>query len=414
MNIWLIQTGEPLPLDNSAKKMRTAILADELIKRGHSVLWWTSAFDHFKKEWIVKKDTEITINKSYKLFVMKGIGYRKNISISRFIDHRIIAWKFKKLASDLRKPDIIVTSMPTHDLAYQAVMFAEKYDIPVLVDIRDPWPDVFLEPFPEKFQGLIEKLLYRDFQMVKYTMQRADALIAATDMFLQWGLMCAKRQKSLNDRLYPLGYLKNNFSRDIEINENIQALSKKLQGKFSMFFVGTISASYHNPSILLEVAEELIMNKNIHFVIAGDGELQRQLNKAGSRLPNVTFTGWLNRNEIDFLLHKVAVGVCPATKPISFPTNKTFTYMSAGLPIISAFQGDLKDMIEKHKIGFYYPPNDVDALVNCILTLYNDRELYKQMSENARRIFDEMFDADKIYEEYAEHIEKVVSEYKRK
>lgn len=30
------------------------------------------------------------------------------------------------------------------------------------------------------------------------------------------------------------------------------------------------------------------------------------------------------------------------------------------------------------------------------------------MSENASRVFDEKFDADKIYEEYAEHIEKIV------
>jgi hypothetical protein len=35
------------------------------------------------------------------------------------------------------------------------------------------------------------------------------------------------------------------------------------------------------------------------------------------------------------------------------------------------------------------------------------------MSDNAKRVFDEMFDADKIYEEYADHIEKVYVNYKK-
>jgi len=49
--------------------------------------------------------------------------------------------------------------------------------------------------------------------------------------------------------------------------------------------------------------------------------------------------------------------------------------------------------------------------VNCIKRLYEDSVLHKKMSKNACRIFDEMFDADKIYEEYAEHIEKAVNDY---
>ena len=59
MNIWLIQSGEPLPTDDTVKKMRTALLADELLAKGHSVIWWTSAFDHIKKKWIFTKDTEV-------------------------------------------------------------------------------------------------------------------------------------------------------------------------------------------------------------------------------------------------------------------------------------------------------------------------------------------------------------------
>ncbi|MEW6606957.1 MAG: glycosyltransferase family 4 protein [bacterium] len=414
MNIWLIQTGEVLPIEEDVCQMRTSFLADKLIERGQDVLWWASAFDHFKKDWIVRKDTEIPISKRYKIFVLKGIGYRKNISLSRFIDHRIVAWKFKKLAPKMPMPDVIVASMPPHDLAYEVVMFAKKYDIPLLVDIRDPWPDILLNHTTRVFRGLAKAMLQYDFHMIRTTMQMADGLIAVTDTFLGWGLRYAKRDRCPFDKIYPLGYKRLISSDTSEVSERFLPLLQFLNDKFIVFFVGTISEGHHDPSILIKAAEKFKEDKRIHFMLAGDGELFGRVKEMSVNLPNVTLTGWLNQNEIEFWLQRVMVGICPATKNVDLPTNKAFIYLSAGLPIISAWQGELKETIEKDQIGFYYPPNNVDALVNCIINLYNNPEIYKNMSENAKRVFDELFDADKIYTEYAEHIENVAIEYRKR
>ena len=67
LKVWVIQRAESLPIDKNVSKMRTAILVDKLIERGHFVMWWTSAFDHFSKEWRFKKDTELEIKKSLKI-----------------------------------------------------------------------------------------------------------------------------------------------------------------------------------------------------------------------------------------------------------------------------------------------------------------------------------------------------------
>ncbi|MDI6891113.1 MAG: glycosyltransferase family 4 protein [Thermodesulfovibrionales bacterium] len=310
------------------------------------------------------------------------------------------------------KPNIIVASMPPHDLAYEAVMLAKKNNIPILVDIRDPWPDIFLDHVPTRLKNFVKILLYKDFRMIKKTMQMADGLIAATNAFLQWGLRYTQRQRTWKDRVFYLGYKKNKGLNNPEVPEKFSNLIEDLENKFNIFFVGTISRSYHNPFVLLEAAEELSEHDNIHFIIAGDGELFEELKKKTENYSNVTLTGWINQQEIELWLEYSKIGVCPATKNVALPTNKAFAYISAGLPVISAFQGDLKDIIEKYQIGLYYPPNDVDALVSCIKRLYEDKDLYAKMSSNAKRVFDEMFDADKIYEEYADHIEKVINEYR--
>jgi len=414
MNIWLIQTGEPLPIDDSVKKMRTALLADKLLAKGHSVIWWTSAFDHVKKKWIYTKDTEVQKKNSLKFLALKGTGYKSNVSLMRFIDHRIVARKFSKMANKMAKPDFIIASMPPHDFAYQAVMYANRNNIPVLVDVRDPWPDIFLEHLPSSLRKIAKIFLFNDFSMVKKTMSHANGLVAVTSEFLNWGLKYAGREKSLNDKIFYLGHKSHPLENKSIVEEKFRSILEKTHGKFIVLFVGTISGSYHNPLILLQAAEKLSADKNIHFVIAGDGDLFEKLKSESKKYDNVSLTGWLNRDEIEFWLKKSSIGICPATKEVHLPTNKAYAYLSAGLPVISAFQGDLKILIEKNKIGFYYAPNDSDSLVKSIQKLQEDKFLYQKISDNAMKIFKELFDADMIYENYANHIEQVVSNFNNK
>jgi glycosyltransferase involved in cell wall biosynthesis len=310
------------------------------------------------------------------------------------------------MSSQRIKPDIMVASMPPNDLAHEAVRFAKKQGIPVLVDIRDEWPDLFLHFVPAKLQKIVRLFLFRDFQMIKYALSRADGLIAMMNSLLVWGLGYAGRVKTSFDSVYYLGGKKN--SVPVGLGENLRFMND-VKNKFIITFIGTF-VRHNTPLILLECAEKL-KDRNIHFVLAGDGELFQEIKERASKLPNVSLPGWLNQSEIYALLQFSHIGICPSAQPRAAFPNKAFTYLSAGLPVISAFSGDLKKLIEEYQIGFYYPPNDSDALVKCIEKLFHDPLMYKKMSENAQSVFEKMFDADKIYDEYAKHIEWVVRNY---
>jgi hypothetical protein len=144
VKIWLVQIGEPLPLNKKVRKLRTAILADRLVSRGHEVRWWASAFDHNLKVTLFPQDQELRLSPGLALHILKGCGYAGNISLSRYLDHRLIAAKFRRQAGRLAPPDIVVASMPCHHVAFEAVRYARCRNIPVLVDVRDLWPDIFL------------------------------------------------------------------------------------------------------------------------------------------------------------------------------------------------------------------------------------------------------------------------------
>jgi glycosyltransferase involved in cell wall biosynthesis len=305
------------------------------------------------------------------------------------------------------RPDVIVASLPPHDLAYESVRFGREHGIPAIVDIRDPWPDIFLNHVPPNLRTIARSVLHDDFKMVEATMKNADGLVSVSSDFMEWGLKYADREKSSADRIFHLGHQKRHVLDESRAIGRFERLIPLLKKKFIVIFIGTISKGYHDPSILLEVAEKLADHEEIYFVIAGDGSLLDELKRHSRHLHNLAFTGWLDQDEMAFFLKQARIGVCPCAVEESLPTNKTAAYLSAGLPVISAFQGEIRTIIEEKRIGFYYPPQDEDTLASHIKELYNDPELYRQMSGNAEKVFRELFDADNIYREYAEYVEKM-------
>src|SRR5687768_16760322 len=139
----MVTIGEPLPTDGeSVRLLRCGILSDLLVRQGHEVLWWTSTFDHTQKRHRYSDDTGVTLHDGYRLQLLHGRGYPHNISWERLADHRTLARKFSKLAADEPRPDVVLCSFPTIELSREAIRYGERTGVPVILDVRDPWPDV--------------------------------------------------------------------------------------------------------------------------------------------------------------------------------------------------------------------------------------------------------------------------------
>lgn len=406
MRIWLLQTSETLPLTADSRRLRTALLAEHLNLRGHQVSWWASAFNHLRKHWVFHEDTRINVRADLEIRALKGIGYEKNVSLRRFVDHRILAKKFKAQAGSLPKPDVIVTSMPSHDLAYEAVCYANRNQVPVLVDIRDQWPDNFLDHVPSALRPLGHAVLANEFRMVKYLLRTSNGIISMSDALLNWGLAYAKREKTSADGIFHLGYAPVPIPPGYQ-SAKIDEIQRQLAGSFVVTFVGTF-ASYHNPLILVDAARAL-KDYNIKFVLAGDGELFDSIRKRAMDLGNVIFPGWLDQHDISLLLRISNVGTCPTGQvggDREFFPNKVFSYLAEGLPILSAFGGELREVLDRCQVGHTY--RGLDDLVRFIRHLSSDPDYYQKFSANARKLFNEQYNAAQIYSRYAMHVENVV------
>ncbi len=411
MLIWLIQTGEALPLTAGVRKMRTGLLADVLLARGHTIHWWVSAFEHQRKLMQFEKDQEVKADNNLVYHVLKGCGYRKNISILRYADHRIIARKFRKFSNRSEKPDGIIASSPCHHLAYEAVRYSRKRNVPILIDVRDLWPDIFLDSMPKAiWQKIARLLLAQDFFRIKLLLRQSNGILAMSRGVLDWALNKAGRPIGEWDRVFYMGYKKGRG----QSRKPLLFLSGREEQKLAVY-IGTFGHSYEL-HLIIEAARILHESGNdkICFILAGTGDQELALRREARGLENVIITGWIDSNEIQELLSRAWVGIVPCRSVTGALPNKIFEYLSTGLPIISSLEGEMAEAIEKYSLGANYQAGDTQGLLRALIWFLENPRQRELMSENALSYFYEHGDAEKIYLRYAEHIENFIANHQKR
>lgn len=407
MLIWLISQGEILPVQPRVRKMRIGILAAELVRRGHSVVWWSSTFSHQRKNLLYDHDVEVEVQADFKLKLVHAGQYQHNISFQRYRHHRSLARKFRRLAEEMPIPHVIVSAFPTIDLAHEAVDYAVTHNVPVIIDIRDLWPDIFVEKSPRCLKGLVRTALSRTFRKTRWLLQKADCLVAVSQSYLRWGLYTSQRLETPKDKVFYLGYDEEDTEGEEE-TQRIQGLRRSVQGKIVFSFIGSFGHSCEL-TIICDVAckmAEMGMN-NIHFILAGDGEQYELISRRASLLSNMSLPGWLDGGELRSLLAFSSVGLAPYVIAVDRVPNKPFEYLSAGLPILSSLEGEMEQIIADNDVGFSYHRGDAGALCNHIVKLALDHTLRQRQTRNARELFVSKFRAKVIYDAYARYVEDI-------
>jgi glycosyltransferase involved in cell wall biosynthesis len=413
MIFWLMQLGEPIPIRDGVRKHRLTLLSEELVKRGHEVIRWGSAFDHITKTMLADKDTDIELAPNYLVKLIKGLGYRHNISLRRYWDHFLIDAKMIKIAKTMPAPDMILVATPPPGTAYKVVKFARKNNIPVIVDVRDQWPGIFIHQLPKMLQRFGHLLFFWEFYKLRRALAGADAVTAVMKEMLEIGLKEGGRKQSALDKVF---YIGTRPAEDFEITllpAEIQQLISLKNGVTIFTFVGTFG-NFYNPAIIVDVAKRLQQEgrEDIFFLFAGSGDNFEEVKSKALNLHNVHLLGWLHYEEMMALLKGTDVGICPLNKYSPFFPNKVFVYLSAFLPVISSTPGEFEHLMKTHNLGLYYHAGNAEELYNAVISLADNKELRMTMKNNVRKVFSELFDAEGIYRRFADHIESFTLEYK--
>jgi glycosyltransferase involved in cell wall biosynthesis len=417
MRTWLVTVGEPLPTadDTNPRLLRTGTLARRLVEAGHEVVWWTSAFDHFRKRHHCAADSSI-VWEGGTIRMLKSVGYRRNLSLMRLVAHVGVGRKFRTQARVQPRPDIILVSLPTIELAREAVRFGQLQSVPVLVDVRDLWPDVLVNLFPRRFRWLSRLVLAPMIQATAFALANCTGIIGVSDGYLAWALRQANRPRKMDDAMFPLGYVAPAFCNgDLDAARD-RLLAMGIDPSRKLFwYVGSFGRQYDLAPVL-EAASRLRQSgrTDIQFVISGDGELGHRWRRLARGAENVAFTGWVGASEINWLRAHASIGLQPyAEGAPQGLANKLFEYLSAGMPVVSSLLGENQRLIEEYKCGLTYRAGDALDCLKKIRVLADNDDLRLAMGQRGRELFVRQFDNHIVFDGLTAHLEAVSERHRR-
>lgn len=419
MRIWLVTVGEPLPLPGSdARLLRAGILSRLLVRQGHEVLWWTSTFDHWQKHHHFSTDTRLDLEDGVGLRLLHGCGYHRNISIWRIVDHTLVARHFSHLADGEPTPNVILCSLPTLELSQAATHYGRHHGVPVIIDVRDLWPDIFLEVVPKWARALARLALAPMRAQARRACRDAYAITGNSPAFVEWGLIHAGRAATDLDRHFPFGYPAQMPAQQ-ELDAAVQfwrgfGVSADQEGLIACFF-GTMGHQFDLETVLDAALMLEAEGRAVRFVLCGVGEKLESLKTHAGHSHALLFPGWVGRAEIYALMRIAHVGLAPYRNHTGFIgnlPNKPIEYLAGGLPVLSSLEGYLGDFLARHSCGMTYPEGNAPALHDIFVRFCNNKQLLAQMALNARQVFSEQFDADKVYGGMSEYLCEVAATYR--
>ena len=385
---------------------RTMFLVDLMKKMGYRVTLLTTDFNHYAKE---RRDIE-KFRKEYPdyahiQFIHRPV-YKKNISFMRFISDKVWARKavlwFKKHYNEF---DVVFTGMPNAPLILSLKKYCEKYNIKIITDVRDL--------FPEALHVVIKNELFYRILTLPMTIKAdkayacADELIAVSEEYLNRALKTNKKSK--NPAVVYLGFTMEKFDRGVQMYSDT---IKKDDDEIWVTYAGTLGNSYDIKS-LIYAAKEISDNReeNIRFKILGQGPEEHSLKELvqNLNLSNVDFVGFVDYEVMAAYLHKSDMAVNALKKNAAQSViNKVADYYAAGIPMINgSMKPEMRDMVEKNKLGINYEAENVESLTNAINTIIDNKELKQLYGANAREFALKKFNREVSYLEIIKRIDEI-------
>jgi glycosyltransferase involved in cell wall biosynthesis len=138
-------------------------------------------------------------------------------------------------------------------------------------------------------------------------------------------------------------------------------------------------------------AAERLKAIDVHFLIAGDGEVERAnaAIRAADLTNHVEVLGWVDDKRVVELLGHADLYALPSYDE-GLPMG-ILEAMASGLPIISTPVGGIPDAVTNGANGYLIEPGDSEALADRILTYSNNTTAWLEASRLSRKRADESF-----------------------
>jgi glycosyltransferase involved in cell wall biosynthesis len=414
LSIWMLQTGEPLHIDaGSPRPMRAMNLSDALLRAGHRVVLWSTAFHHQEKRHRSAAAGPIRVNERLEIRLIPSRGYRRNIGVARLLDHAELGINLRAALRDIRElPHVAFVGYPPIETAAVLVEWLTQRGVPTLLDVKDQWPTIFADAAPAFARPLAVAALWPYFRAARRAMRTATALSAMSESFLEWALGLAGRARGSADGIYPL------TSRVGDVAAEDLAIAGRWwdekdvtdDGRPRVMFAGTHSEAFDFEPVQHAARLTAGGADACEWVICGDGPITLRLHAMMAGLDNVRFAGWIDRPKLVVLAERSMAALAPYRNREDFRMslpNKVLDALSLGLPILSPLQGEVAALLAARDVGLRYDEGSGASLARCVAELAASPARRARIAANARETFARSYSADAVYGALVKRLEEL-------
>ena len=169
-----------------------------------------------------------------------------------------------------------------------------------------------------------------------------------------------------------------------------------------LFFYGGIIGHAQGLEVILNAANLLIEQTNVHFIIQGSGPEKEKLQtlKEARELKNVHFLEPVAKKDMPQILKAIDVALVPLKKLPLFEgaiPSKVFEALAMEVPLLLGVDGEARGhFIDNAEAGWFFEPENHTALADAIQVLIQHPESIKIAGQKGRKYVSAHFNRDQI------------------
>ena len=365
-------------------EFRNYYFAKEFVKLGYKVYIITASYMHlFKKLPNTYGNYTFEEIDGINYVWVKVPKYGKSTDKKRVLKWFVFTAKLFFLPlSKMKKPDVVIASPMAPFLVLPAYKIAKKYNAKFIYEVKDIWPLSIIELGNiSPLNPLIKAMSWCE----RFAIKKADEVVSSLQNY---------GEHIKNDL-----YIDKDFTWvcngiDLEEMKNIEPLDKEIEkkipkDKFIVGYTGTIGIA-NSLDTLCQAAKLLQENKDILFVIVGDGKEKKYLVKTYGKLDNIMFLKSIPKKQVQNILSFFDICYIGWKKRkiynYGISANKIFDYMYSKKPILHSFCGK-GDIIDFAKCGLSVEAENPLSIKKGILKFYEmDKKSRELLGQNANKI----------------------------
>jgi glycosyltransferase involved in cell wall biosynthesis len=376
---------------NMSGGTRSYEMARRLVTMGHEVNMVTSWRESNKfRDWFETEEAGIRVH-------WLPVPYSNYMSYSERIRAFFkFALQSASKAASLKADIVFATSTPL-TIALPAIYAAGKHKAPMVLEIRDLWPEI-----PIAIDALKNPLLRSAaMSLEKWAYGHASAVIALSPG-MKTGVIAAGFPPE-KVAVIPNSSDNREFAFDAKEADRFRQARPWIGDKPLLIYAGTFG-KINGVGYTVDLAKALIeLGSDVRILLVGDGAerewIMQQARKADIFERNLIFETKIPKNQIPALFSAATMGSClfidlPEMRTNS--ANKFFDTMAAGKPIFINYGGWMHELVSAHNCGlsmWQKPITEVAAELD--FAMHDDVWLVKA-GRAARHLAENLFDRDEL------------------